>query len=454
MVEVSSEPNLARALKQAIEAAKLAGEKLRDYLENPSLISLRDQADQEAEVLIRDFLTQSYPQWGFRAEEEPDLNELVSEELPFWLVDPNDGTSAFLRGERGASVSIALIWQGRPVLGVVYAYAAPNGLGDLFTWAEGASPLSRNGIQVKTQWSGEWSNATIFISNSADQISHAYQDVLSEGGRFETTYRVAPGVAYRLALCAVGEGEVAISLASPRDFDFAAGHALLRGAGGTLVDERGREITYLHQRPFRLGFAFGGDSALVKRAAQVKWKPIFEAQRSPQKTPFLSPRSVTLCSDSKALNLVQGAWWGWHIGWLHQRHELQHLSLDHSRDLIRREGGDQSLILEARSLIEDMKKFDHCDSMVRFIEALESMDGRIESIEPVTPIKGVQWGAGLGRRSLPHKIVSAFLGWRGGTSSSLEPMKTWQPDGDRLIEELLSTIPRLRRAIKRWEERT
>ncbi|MGH9629375.1 MAG: inositol monophosphatase family protein, partial [Bryobacteraceae bacterium] len=65
-----------------------------------------------------------------------------------WLVDPNDGTAAFEKGFRGAAVSIALLRDGRPVLGVVYAYSEPDHGGDLFTWAEGSGTLKRNGQSV------------------------------------------------------------------------------------------------------------------------------------------------------------------------------------------------------------------------------------------------------------------------------------------------------------------
>jgi fructose-1,6-bisphosphatase/inositol monophosphatase family enzyme len=65
-----------------------------------------------------------------------------------WLVDPDDGTSAFEAGFRGASVSIALLRDGRPVLGVVFAYCAPDDAGDIFSWAEGAGPGQRNGRDV------------------------------------------------------------------------------------------------------------------------------------------------------------------------------------------------------------------------------------------------------------------------------------------------------------------
>ena len=53
-----------------------------------------------------------------------------------------------MRGFRGSAVSIGLVRDGVPVLGVVYAFAYPDDHGDLLAWAEGCGPLTRNGRPV------------------------------------------------------------------------------------------------------------------------------------------------------------------------------------------------------------------------------------------------------------------------------------------------------------------
>jgi hypothetical protein len=57
-------------------------------------------------------------------------------------------------------------------------------------------------------------------------------------------YRCIPGIAYRLALVAAGEGDVGISVNGPTGWDIAGGHALLLGAGGDVFDKAGKRITY------------------------------------------------------------------------------------------------------------------------------------------------------------------------------------------------------------------
>lgn len=428
---------LTQALTVATEVAMDVGNLLRDYLENPNLHSQRSHADLKAERLIRRGLSSPFPTWGFRAEEEPDLNILTSPDIPFWLVDPNDGTSAFLQGERGASISIALIYQHRPILGIIYAYAAPNGYGDLFTWAEMISPLKRNGQEVKPNWSESWNEATICVSNSADRISEAYQHVLNSEGQVGCQYRVAPGIAYRLALCAVGEGEVAISLASPRDFDFAAGHALLIGAGGDLLDGQGKSVRYDHERPARLGFAFGGQRTLALKATTLDWNPTILAQRTPVKTPFLAPNKVPLCRQKQLLNSIQGAWWGWHYGSLMERLETK--EQDELIPSIRDHGGDAVLIKESRSFCKGERDYAELPRLQKFVNCLCDRTERVKrSGYPGTPLEGVLWGKERGRNNFDAKVVSAFLSWRRGT------IDEWQPDGDRLAECLLGLLPQLK----------
>ena len=61
-------------------------------------------------------------------------------------------------------------------------------------------------------------------------------------------FRAVPSIAHRLALVAAGEAAAAVSLHWPSAWDYAAGHALLRGAGATLLDEQGREVAYERRR--------------------------------------------------------------------------------------------------------------------------------------------------------------------------------------------------------------
>ncbi len=300
--------SLRPALDAAIAAAREAGVMLLEEFHRPGgPRGPRGTApiDDEVEVLLRERLGGGFPEWGFRAEERPDEDrraDLVGGST--WLVDPNDGTSAFQAGHRGSSVSIALIREGRPVLGVVYAYAAPDDTGDLMAWAEGC-PLTRNGVEISPELpSALRPEHTVLISNAADSRPLANGRVV-----LPARYRPAPGIAYRLALAAAGEGAAAISLNRPRDFDIAGGHALLRGAGVDLVDERAREVTY-KDKPTYLGFCFGGHAEVCGHFRHQDWATALRApKRSPEALDLAGPRIGALVRGPE-LGRAQGAWMG------------------------------------------------------------------------------------------------------------------------------------------------
>jgi hypothetical protein len=75
---------------------------------------------------------------GWHSEEIPPV---ASDSPDTWVVDPQDGTRAFLKGLRGSAISVALVRDGVPVLGIVYAPTAPDDRGDFFVWAENLPPM-------------------------------------------------------------------------------------------------------------------------------------------------------------------------------------------------------------------------------------------------------------------------------------------------------------------------
>ena len=165
-------PDYRPALRAALDAATRAGALLHDEFRRPD--GPRGElgkcpADNEAEELIRAALDAFAPDYGVVAEEYPERNRPASDpEHHVWLVDPNDGTSRMQRGHRGAAVSIGLLRDGVPVLGVVYAYTARAGRGDLISWAEGLE-VTRNGSPVhRAPWGEVTHEDTVLVSPAAE----------------------------------------------------------------------------------------------------------------------------------------------------------------------------------------------------------------------------------------------------------------------------------------------
>ena len=281
----SSTPRYAEALAAAIAVARDAGAVLRAEFLRPGGPRGGDghcDADTAAERLIRCRLTAAFPMFGWLGEETGDPTPGSDPAGHVWVVDPHDGTSAMLRGHRGTAVSIGLVRRGVPVLGVVYAFAPYPGSadgggrrdadgGDLIAWAEGCGPVARNGVPIDRPPLADALEpaGTVLVSQAADKASEANAR-LTAPARF----RAMPSIANRLALVAAGEAEAGVSLAGARDWDFAAGHALVRGVGGTLVDEAGRSIIYGPGGRATSRRCFGGSSAVAAELAGRPWEQI------------------------------------------------------------------------------------------------------------------------------------------------------------------------------------
>ncbi len=260
--------DLRAALDVALLAARDAGDLLRADLhraDGPRGHVDKADADTEAEWLIRRRLLEAFPGWGFLGEETGAVPGTAGG--PIWVVDPNDGTRDYLEGRRGSAVSIGLLLGEVPRVGVVFAFAYPDDGGDLFAWAEGCGPVTRNGRPVAPVLPEALSERDVVLVSSAGDSDPAGNLACVTPARF----RAVPSIAHRLALVAAGEAAAAVSLHWPSAWDYAAGHALLRGAGATLLDEQGREVAYDADARSRCVCVFGGREAVARVFLSRPW---------------------------------------------------------------------------------------------------------------------------------------------------------------------------------------
>lgn len=268
-------------------------------------------ADTEAENAIRARLEAAFPVWGYLGE-ETGRRRGTDPEGHVWLVDPNDGTSAMLQGHRGHAVSIGLLRDGLPVLGVVHAVDAPDDAGDVIAWAEGCGPLTRNGVPVPPQ---AWPEAlgpehVVLVSQAADRYPIGNLRMVAPA-----RIRATASIAYRLALVAVGEGVAGVSLMGPGAWDYGGAHALLRAQGGVLMDENGEEVRYSREGQSTTSMTFGGGEAVVRELLKRPWyMGVKVASLGDAEPPSgfgparLHPGSMV--HDIGVLRRAQGAWLG------------------------------------------------------------------------------------------------------------------------------------------------
>jgi len=297
--------DLGRALEVATVAARRAGDLLRRDLHRsggPRGSGDKAEADTEAEILCRRLLTESFAGWGYLGEETGAAAGRPG--APVWLVDPNDGTRDYLEGRRGSAVSIGLLVDGAPRLGVVFAFAYPDDAGDLFAWAEGCGPATRNGrpLQVRLPASLSASDV-VLLSSAADRRLEGNLACVAPA-----RCRTLPSIAHRLALVAAGEAGAAVSLNQPGAWDYGGAHALLRGAGAVLVDEAGREMAYRPDGSSGCRNAFGGSPEVARTLASRDWRTVLQAApREPMPEGFpvhLRPGEAE--PDAERLSRAQG----------------------------------------------------------------------------------------------------------------------------------------------------
>lgn len=299
--------DLGRALSVAVAAAREGGAELRDELSRPGGpegARGKAPADERVEARIRARLLTAFPNAGYLGE-ETGARPARAGERAVWVVDPNDGTSAFLRGERGSSVSIALVQDGRPILGVVYAYAAPDHAGDFFAWAEGLGPPTRNGSDLaRAPYPHELApDLVVGVAGGADRTPAEHAAVVAPARFFPH-----PSIAYRAALAAAGDLDAVAALFMPHAWDFAAAHALLRATGGDLLDERGDPVRYSETGEAHPNCVYGGSPVLARALARRPWETVISRGPRPPPSPYelvsLEPGCCVV--DRRLLSRAQG----------------------------------------------------------------------------------------------------------------------------------------------------
>lgn len=295
------------ALDAAIDAARGAGDLLRTEfhrLGGPRGSGGHAEVDEQAERVIRQQILSAFPA-TYLGEETGSASGGDEEHL--WLVDPNDGTAAYLKGWRGSAVSIALVRQGIPVLGVVYAFGYPDDHGDLLAWAEGCGPLTRDGkplagnLANRALRGGDDVPAVVFISQSADKSPAANAACVAPA-----RFIAMPSIAYRLALVAAGEGVAGVSLNGPGGWDYAGGHALLRAVGGVLIDQDRHPIGYSSAGESSCRRCFGGAPAAAEELCQRDWGKVFESPSISSAFSLVLPERGVAVPDPGQLSRAQG----------------------------------------------------------------------------------------------------------------------------------------------------
>ena len=182
----------------------------------------------------------------------------------YWAVDPLDGTREFLARKDEFTVNIALVRDGVPVVGTVYAPAHDR------LWIGGRKAFEMRATPGQPMPARDlWRPAHIRASRSAARAlvsrSHLLPEVHSFLARGPVAESVPMGSSLKFCIIASGEADMAPRFGPTMEWDTAAGDAVLRAAGGQTLGLDGRLLTYGHEASgFRNGnFVAIGDPTLA-----------------------------------------------------------------------------------------------------------------------------------------------------------------------------------------------
>jgi myo-inositol-1(or 4)-monophosphatase len=220
------------------------------------------EADHAVDAFLKARLGALLPEAGWLSEETADTDERLARRRVF-IVDPIDGTRAFMHGDTRWGVSIALVEAGEPVLGVLHMPAR----GDIYAAARGGG-ARRNDAPIRVSSRANLDDALVAGPRST------LDAMARDGLRIRVEPRI-PSLAYRLARVAEGSLDVGVASTNACDWDIAAADLILHEAGGRLTDIQGSRPRY-NRRSTRHGL-LGASPAWLNAAVTSALRRIVES---------------------------------------------------------------------------------------------------------------------------------------------------------------------------------
>lgn len=223
--------DLAIILDAAGEAAEIA---MRYFRRDPEVFwkgsSPVTEADYAVDTYLRRTLTDARPDYGWLSEETEDTPERLSSRRTF-VVDPIDGTRAFMDGRDVWCIAIAVIEAGRPLVGVLNCPAR----GEVF------SALRGSGARLNDRMLSPSPPQDQRRIGGPDSMVNKLPPGLRAGLEHQP---YVPSLAYRIAMVAAGRLDASFVKQNSHDWDLAAADLILQEAGGKICASDGHRLLY------------------------------------------------------------------------------------------------------------------------------------------------------------------------------------------------------------------
>ncbi len=192
------------------------------------------EADEAADRLISAGLRAAFPDIALVTEEQAESHGVQADK--FFIVDPLDGTKEFIQRRGDFTVNIALVQDGVPIRGVVYAPAKGR---MFYTTADGRAVEEQGpfdpetpGVLAPMQMRAPDMAALVVVASK----SHRDQATDDYIARYSVADMRSAGSSLKFCLLAAGEADLYPRLGRTMEWDTAAGHAVLQAAGGEVLD--------------------------------------------------------------------------------------------------------------------------------------------------------------------------------------------------------------------------
>jgi myo-inositol-1(or 4)-monophosphatase len=233
--------DLSEMLEAALVAARLAGQHAMEQMSFVKAVKKSDselvtQADAECQKIIIQRIRETYPDHGFIAEEGEKGKMFkrapLGEPAIWWAIDPIDGTNNYANGIPIFTVSVAALFEGSPVVGVIFQPACES----MFTAVKGGeAQLDGRHIFAGEEAIGPLTSVGL-DSHFDDTLPPWVCDIIRQ-----CRFRNFGTTALHLAYLARG-GLVAALMCTPKLWDIAAGTVIAEAAGAAVTDWNGGKI--------------------------------------------------------------------------------------------------------------------------------------------------------------------------------------------------------------------
>jgi myo-inositol-1(or 4)-monophosphatase len=189
-------------------------------------------ADIEINDYLYNFFQSETPNFGWLSEESVDDKSRFKNDY-YWCLDPIDGTRSYISGKPEYTISLALMKNAFPILGIIF-----NPVTKEFFLAEKNKGAFCNQKKLNITTKKKIENCSFAISNSEVHNLQTFDFLKNK------KIREIGSIAYKVALVAKGEIDVALSLTKKSDWDLAAADLIISESGGFLSQTNGKKIIY------------------------------------------------------------------------------------------------------------------------------------------------------------------------------------------------------------------